>query len=50
MAHDQINTAFDLLRRGESIRSVIHFQTQDTMVGDLPGEIVGETKKLPALV
>ncbi len=32
MTHDQINTAFDLLHAGESIRSVIHFQPQDTML------------------
>lgn len=41
MTHDQINTAFDLLQAGKSIRSVIHFQPSDTMlVNDLPGIIV----------
>jgi len=41
MTHDQINTAFDLLNAGKSIRSVIHFQPNDTMmVNDLPGVIV----------
>ncbi|KIC07548.1 S-(hydroxymethyl)glutathione dehydrogenase [Leisingera sp. ANG-M1] len=41
MTHDQINTAFDLLHAGKSIRSVIHFQPNDTMrVNDLPGVIV----------
>ncbi len=41
MTHDQINTAFDLLHAGKSIRSVIHFQPSDTMlVNDLPGIIV----------
>lgn len=41
MAHEQINTAFDLLHAGKSIRSVIHFQPNDTMfVNDLPGVIV----------
>lgn len=41
MAHDQINTAFDLLHAGKSIRSVIHFQPSETMlVNDLPGVIV----------
>lgn len=41
MTHDQINTAFDLLHAGKSIRSVIHFQPSDTMlVNDLPGVIV----------
>lgn len=31
MVHDQINTAFDLLHAGESIRSVIHFRPNETM-------------------
>ena len=43
MTHDQINTAFDLLHAGKSIRSVIHFQPGETMrVNDLPGVIVPE--------
>ncbi|WGF90356.1 S-(hydroxymethyl)glutathione dehydrogenase/class III alcohol dehydrogenase [Marinivivus vitaminiproducens] len=41
MTHDAINTAFDLLHRGESIRSVIHYRAQETMTRDLPGRIVG---------
>lgn len=42
MAHEQINTAFDLLHAGESIRSVIHYQPQETMlVNTLPGKIIG---------
>lgn len=42
MAHDRINTAFDLLNAGEAIRSVIHYQPQDTMlVNSLPGKIIG---------
>lgn len=41
MDHDQINTAFDLLKAGKSIRSVIHFQPNETMkVNNLPGIIV----------
>ena len=41
MTHEQINTAFDLLHAGKSIRSVIHFQPNDTMRdNDLPGVIV----------
>ncbi len=41
MTHDQINTAFDLLHSGKSIRSVIHFQPNDTMLmNNLPGVIV----------
>ncbi|RDD70190.1 S-(hydroxymethyl)glutathione dehydrogenase/class III alcohol dehydrogenase [Paracoccus versutus] len=41
MTHEQINTAFDLLHAGESIRSVIHYQPQETMrVNSLPGKIV----------
>lgn len=41
MTHEQINTAFDLLHAGKSIRSVIHFQPNDTMlINDLPGVIV----------
>ncbi|RVV97562.1 S-(hydroxymethyl)glutathione dehydrogenase/class III alcohol dehydrogenase [Mesobaculum littorinae] len=41
MTHEQINTPFDLLHAGKSIRSVIHFQPNDTMlVNDLPGVIV----------
>ncbi|WP_217540182.1 hypothetical protein, partial [Stenotrophomonas sp. GbtcB23] len=41
MTHEQINTAFDLLHAGESIRSVIHFQPQETLlVNTLPGKIV----------
>ncbi|WP_138466037.1 S-(hydroxymethyl)glutathione dehydrogenase/class III alcohol dehydrogenase [Poseidonocella sp. HB161398] len=41
MAHEQINTAFDLLHAGKSIRSVIHFRPDDTMrVNTLPGIIL----------
>lgn len=41
MTHEQINTAFDLLHAGESIRSVIHYQPQETMrVNSLPGKII----------
>lgn len=41
MTHGQINTAFDLLKAGESIRSVIHFQPDETMtVNSLPGIVV----------
>jgi S-(hydroxymethyl)glutathione dehydrogenase/alcohol dehydrogenase len=43
MSHEQINTAFDLLKAGESIRSVIHFRPSDTLtVNSLPGQIVKE--------
>ena len=43
MNHNQINTAFDLLKAGESIRSVIHFQPDQTMtINSLPGQIVPE--------
>ncbi|MBZ9558649.1 MULTISPECIES: hypothetical protein [unclassified Modicisalibacter] len=47
MTHDQLNTAFDLLHRGEAIRSVIHYQPQETMTGDLPGVTLGDSKKTP---
>ena len=41
MTHEQINTAFDLLHAGKSIRSVIHFQPNETMLtNSLPGVIV----------
>ncbi|GGG61213.1 S-(hydroxymethyl)glutathione dehydrogenase [Salipiger pallidus] len=40
MTHEQINTAFDLLHAGQSIRSVIHFQPNETMTGNLPGVII----------
>ena len=41
MTHDQIDTAFDLLKAGKSIRSVVHFRPSDTMtVNTLPGDIV----------
>lgn len=43
MKHDQINTAFDLLKSGQAIRSVIHFRPSETMtVNSLPGEVVPE--------
>ena len=43
MTHSQINTAFDLLKAGKSIRSVVHFRPGETMtVNSLPGEIVPE--------
>ena len=43
MNHSQISTAFDLLKAGESIRSVIHFQPDQTMmVNSLPRQIVPE--------
>lgn len=42
MPHDHINTAFDLLKAGESIRSVIHFRPDETMrTNSLPGKIIG---------
>ncbi len=34
MTHEQINTAFDLLHAGKSIRSVIHIQPSDTMLAN----------------
>ncbi len=41
MVHDQINTAFDLLHAGESIRSVIHFRPDETMTAQqVPGKIL----------
>jgi len=41
MMHEQINTAFDLLHRGEAIGSVIHFQPERTLLAnDLPGVII----------
>ncbi len=40
MTHGQINTAFDLLKAGKAIRSVIHFQPRETMSDDQPGELV----------
>ncbi|TVQ53076.1 MAG: S-(hydroxymethyl)glutathione dehydrogenase/class III alcohol dehydrogenase [Rhodobacteraceae bacterium] len=41
MTHEQINTAFDLLKAGQSIRSVIHFRPDETMRHNaLPGVIV----------
>ncbi|MGY0553929.1 S-(hydroxymethyl)glutathione dehydrogenase/class III alcohol dehydrogenase [Vreelandella sp. 2A-K22] len=47
MTHDHINTAFDLLRRGEAIRSVMHYQPQETMAGPLPGKLIGEAPNKP---
>lgn len=41
MTHENLNTAFDLLHRGEAIRSVIHYRPQETMIRGLPGKIVG---------
>jgi len=40
MTHDRINTAFDLLHRGEAIRSVMHYQPGETLSNDLPGVIL----------
>lgn len=41
MDHDQINTAFELLHAGESIRSVIHFRPGETMTQQqVPGKIL----------
>ena len=41
MYHEQLNTAFDLLKAAESIRSIIHFQPDETMtVNSLPRKIV----------
>ena len=43
MSHNQINAAFDLLKAGKSIRSVIHFQPEQTLtVNSLPGKLVQE--------
>lgn len=38
---------FDLLHLGEAIRSVVHYQPQDTMTGPLPDITLGGTKKRP---
>jgi len=40
MGHEALNVAFDLLERGEAIRSVIHYQERETMTSDMPGIIV----------
>jgi len=50
MGHEALNVAFDLLRRGEAIRSVVHYREQDTLSHDLPGVIVdrhGKTLAAP---
>ncbi|MES1940061.1 S-(hydroxymethyl)glutathione dehydrogenase [Salinisphaera sp. T5B8] len=39
MDHEQLNTAFELLRSGQAIRSVIHYR-DETLTPDLPGELV----------
>ena len=39
MDHEQVNTAFELLRTGQAIRSVIHYR-DETLTPDLPGELV----------
>lgn len=39
MEHEQLNTAFDLLRTGQAIRSVVHYR-DETLSDDLPGELV----------
>ena len=40
MDHETLNHAFDLLKRGEAIRSVIHYQERETLSHDLPGVII----------
>ena len=41
MHHEQLNTAFVLLKAGEAIRSVIQFKSDETMtVNSLPGQII----------
>ncbi|MBK5009752.1 S-(hydroxymethyl)glutathione dehydrogenase/class III alcohol dehydrogenase [Pseudomonas sp. S60] len=40
MDHESLNHAFDLLKRGESIRSVIHYRESETLKHDLPGVIL----------
>jgi S-(hydroxymethyl)glutathione dehydrogenase/alcohol dehydrogenase len=40
MSHESLNLAFDLLKRGEAIRSVVHYQENETISDDLPGIIV----------
>lgn len=40
MSHTSLNLAFDLLKRGEAIRSVIHYQEKETLSDTLPGIIV----------
>lgn len=42
MMHDRINTAFDLLYRGEAIRSVMYYQPRETLSNDLLGEILAD--------
>ncbi|MEM8572218.1 MAG: hypothetical protein AAGG56_15115 [Pseudomonadota bacterium] len=41
MNHDQINTAIDMFKAGDSTRSMIRFQPREAMaVNSLPGQIV----------
>ncbi|HDS1696487.1 MULTISPECIES: S-(hydroxymethyl)glutathione dehydrogenase/class III alcohol dehydrogenase [Pseudomonas] len=40
MDHESLNHAFDLLKRGEAIRSVIHYRERETLSHDLPGVIL----------
>ena len=40
MGHEALNVAFDLLKRGEAIRSVIHYRENETLTPSMPGVIV----------
>jgi len=40
MGHEALNLAFDLLERGEAIRSVVHYRENETLSDQLPGVIV----------
>lgn len=46
MGHEGLNIAFDLLKRGEAIRSVIHYQENDTLSHELPGVILDRHGKV----
>ena len=46
MDHESLNLAFDLLKRGEAIRSVVHYQEKETLSHDLPGVIVDRHGKV----
>ena len=41
MDHESLNVAFDLLKRGEAIRSVVHYREKETLGASQPGVIVG---------
>lgn len=46
MEHESLNVDFDLLKRGEAIRPVVHYREKETLDVGQPGVIVGRDGRM----